>query len=326
VLATPLIRALRETYPDAHLGVLVRPYAGPVLEDHPGVDRVLVDDAEGRDRGPGGFWSLVGRVRAERFQVSLMLLPTRRHALVALLAGIRTRIGVGRKTYEVLTGHRPAGQSRGHPVRHEADYCLDLGRAIGAEHGSLRSEVFVDTAERQKARRRLVAAGVTDGPLVGIHPGSGGSAPNWRMERYADLAGRIVDEIGAWVVVTGDGTGEVWSGPCGRRGGGGVVDLIGRLDLRELMGTISGYDAMLSSSTGPMHVAASLGVPCVALFCPRPACCPERWGPLGTGHRVLLPRDGCLERCGPVRDPACTLEQISVEEAFGAVEGVLAGT
>jgi len=323
VLTTPLIRALRSRYPGAYLASLVCPYSQAVLEGTPHLDRILLDDPDGNDRGLRGFWSLVARIRLERFGVSLMVLPTRRHAMATLFAGIPTRIGVGRKPYEVLTGSRPAGRNRDRPVRHEADYCLDLGRAIGVDPSELTPEVFLNSAERAEARERLKSAGVGPGMIVGVHPGSGGSAPNWDPKQFAALARSIVEELGAWVVVTGD---EGDLNGCSEFSGGAqerIVDLSGCLSLRELMGVISACDVLVSSSTGPMHLAAALGVPCVALFCPRTACCPARWGPLGERHRVLLPVSDRCQTCGRVRDPECRLEGISLGRALEAVRGIV---
>jgi ADP-heptose:LPS heptosyltransferase len=321
VLATPLVRALRDRYPHAYIAALVRPYAQAVLEGNPRLDRILLDDPGGADRGISGFWSLVTRLRREKFDTSLMLLPTRRHALATLFAGIPGRFGVGRKPYEVLTGSVAAGRNRDHPVRHEADYCLDLGRALGVECDDLTPEVFLTEEEKAEARIFLEGAGVTSGPLVGVHPGSGGSAPNWEMERYRDLTRRIVEEREASVIVTGDGSEPpiAWGGLDPGR----IVNLTGRLTVRSLMGVISCCDALVSSSTGPMHLAAALGVPAISLFCPRKACCPERWGPLGNQHRVILAESERCDRCGKMRDPECRFQHISVVDLFAAVSDVL---
>lgn len=324
VLTTPLIRVLRETYPDAYLAALVRPYTRAVLENNPHLDRIVLDEPDGRDRGVLGFWSLVSRIRAERFGISLMLLPTLRHALLTLLAGIPTRVGVGRKPYEVLTGTRPGGRNRDRPVRHEADYCLDLARAIGVDACDLRPEVFLTEEEKAAARRTLEGGGIRGGRVVGVHPGSGGSAPNWTVQTYAALVTGLVRELDARVVVTGDRADARALGDAGFAESEGVLDLTGRVGLRELAAVISTWDVLVSSSTGPMHVAAALGVACVALFCPRAACCPVRWGPLGEGHRVFLPGGARCEGCGPVRDPDCRLEEISVEQVLASVASVLA--
>jgi len=323
VLMTPLIRAIRETCPDATIAALVRPYTEAVLRGNPHVHRVFTDDFDGRDSGWRGFRSLVSAIRRERFDVSLMLLPTRRHALMTLLAGIPRRISVGRKPYEVRTGARPAGRNRDRPPRHEADYCMDLGRLVGVDSANLTPEIFLDDEERETGRRLLREAGAGPGPIVGIHPGSGGSAPNWDVSGYTSLAASVARDLKACVVITGGDSETEMANKIEECAGTRVVNLAGRLDLRDLMKVIASYDVLVSSSTGPMHIAAAVGIPSVALFCPRTACSPTRWGPLGVGHRIFLPRSDRCDRCGPVRDPECTLAEIPLERVVAAVSEVV---
>jgi heptosyltransferase-2 len=231
-------------------------------------------------------------------------------------AGIPRRIGVGRKFYEVVTGMQSVSRNGYVPLRHEADYCLDLGRRLGVETADLSTEVFLDDSERGAAAARLQALGARAGDvLVGIHPGHGGSSPNWEPSRYAELAERLLAKTPSVVrvVVSGETAGPVF--PSSSR----LLDLRGRRTVRELMAVLSQLHVLVSSSTGPMHLAAALGVPTVSLFCPLPACSPELWGPQGNRSRCLLPPDGfCQGRCAG--DPkVCKLQEIEIETVLEAV-------
>lgn len=305
VLATPLIRALRHTFPDAHIAALVRPYTRDVLLHNPHLNEILIDDPAGAHTGRAGFRAQVGMLRSKRFDTALLLLPTERMAWMLFAAGIRTRIGVGTKLYEVLTFMRTVSRRKYIPLRHEADYCLDLGRAIGVRSSDLKTEVFLTEDERRSAMSRLRDLGVNHPGqmLIGMHPGSGSSAPNWRIERYVELSGEILERRpGATIVVTGSETEKDFSRAFGELGSPGVIDLIGKLSLRELMATISHYTLLISASTGPMHLAAGLGIPTVSMFCPLTACSPRLWGPQGNRSEVLLPPEGfCQHQCP--RDP-----------------------
>ena len=102
-------------------------------------------------------------------------------------------------------------------------------------------------------------------------------------------------------------------------GGGRVFDMRGSRSLRELMSILSQLHCLVSSSTGPMHVAAALRVPTVSLFCPLPACSPELWGPRGNRATIVLPPAGsCAVRC-PGDPKVCRFEEIAVERVAGAV-------
>jgi heptosyltransferase-2 len=260
-------------------------------------------------------------LRRRRFDTALLLLPTERAAWMLFWAGIPRRIGVGRKFYEVVTFMDSVSRHKYVPLRHEADYCLDLGRRIGVRSDDLATEVFVSRDEREQARLRFAAAGVRAGDrLVGIHPGFGGSSPNWTADRYVELAALLLARTGETVrfVVTGEETSPAFP-PHAR-----VVDRRGKRGLRELMADLSQLDCFVSSSTGPMHIAAALGVPTVSLFCPLPACAPELWGPRGNEARIVLPPEGfCQDRC--VGDPKrCRFEETAVETVAVAVLETLA--
>lgn len=324
ILATPLLRALRRTFPAAHLAALVRPYARDLLLHNPHLDAVLLDDAAGIHAGRAGFRRLVRDIRAQRFDTALLLLPTKRAAHALFWAGIPRRIGVGRKPYEVLTFMQSVSRHKYIPLRHEADYCLDLGRKIGVRAGAspadLAAELFVTGPERATAAARFAALGAAPGDtLVGIHPASGGSSPNWEPGRYVALATRLLEVVPGpmRLVVTGEENTPPF--PASPR----VFDARGKRPLRELLADLSALHVLVSASTGPMHAAAALGVPTVSLFCPLPACSPQLWGPQGNVARFVMPPDGhCPAHCA--RDPKdCRFEAIGVEAVLQRVVEVL---
>ncbi len=320
VLATPLIRALRQSFPDAFIAAMVRPYTKEVLQSNPNLNEIIEDDYEGEDKGARRFWRQVERLKAYRFDTALLLLPTERAAWMLFFAGVKHRITTSMRLYTVLTGMRSVLRHKYNPIRHEADYCLDLGRRIGVHTNDLSTEVFLSEEERKEGKEFLSSHGVKEtDTLLGIHPGSGRSSPNWPVERYAELAARFINYANLKTVVTGGKNEQHFWSHFERLRSGNIVNLIGKLTLRQLMSTISHYDCLLSPSTGPMHIAAALKVPTVSLFTPLPACSPELWGPKGNQSEVLLPPEGfCQVEC-EIDPKKCTLGGIEVESVYRAV-------
>ncbi len=316
VLATPLVRALRVTFPDAFIGVLVQPYTRDVLMHNPRIDEILVDDAHGEHKGRRGFWQQVSMLRTRKFDTALLLLPTERAAWMLFFAGIPRRIGVGTKLYGVLTFMQGVSRHKYIPLRHEADYCMDLGRRIGVRSDDLRPEVFITDEERLAAKKLLSNAGVEENDtIIGLHADSGNSSPSWEIARYGELAEYIARRTPETVKLVFTDNATAAPLPRSRR----IVNLRGKLPLRELMGVLSWLRLLVSSNTGPMHIAAGLQVPTISLFCPLPACSATLWGPKGNDARILLPPDGfCQSRCAG--DPKkCRLEELTVEQAATAV-------
>ncbi len=315
VLSLPVLDALRSRWPESYLAMLVHPYTRSVAERNPCLDTVIVDHPEDVHRGPMGFLDQVRRLRSHRFDTALMLMPTMRHAWMIFLAGIPRRISVGRKVYHALTFTRSLSRHRYIPLRHESDYCLDLARAMDAREPGNHPLIEVDEQEKLEARSVLDRQeGV---PVVGIHPGNGRNAPNWPAERYAALARSLQERHGAKIVITGSATEGQLAHTIKSALDGPALSLAGRLSLDELIAVIGELDLLVSSSTGPMHLAGALGVPTVSIFCPLPARSPERWRPLGGMDRNVLPPDGQCSTCE--RGPLCELSGISVDMVGEAV-------
>ena len=285
---------------------------------NPSLDEILTDDPTGADRGISGFWRQIGRLRLHRFDTALMLMPTPRLAWMLFLAGIPRRIGVGNKFYHALTLTRSVSRNGYIPLRHEAEYCLDLARTIGAPSESPHPAVFLTEAERAEARNRLATAGTPCRPIVGIHPGSGHSAPNWRPERYGMLARNVLERFGGTVVVTGSLAERALVEAMQLTPTRSVLSFPGQLSLRQLMAVIAEMDALVSSSTGPMHLAAAMDVPTISLFCPLSARSPRRWGPLSDRSETLVPPTGECDTCD--RGPLCDLPDISLQAVLSALE------
>jgi len=320
VLVTPLIRSLRDSFPDAYIGALVRSRTMAVLQGNPRLNAIITDDPDVSDRGLAGFWKKAAEIRRHRFDTALLIFPTQRAAYLLFAAGIPRRIGVGFILYEILTLMGSVGSRKFVPLRHEADYALDFARKLRAAHLSLKPEIFLSPEENQWAAEELIRLG-TQHPVVAIHPQSGHSAPNWRIERYCDLAYQLT-ERGISVIVTGSEEDMAKNAPMSAVKG--VVNCTGRYSLRELICLLSSVDVCVSSSTGPMHIAAALGVPTVSMFCPLPACSPDLWGPLGNRSEVIMaPESYCSKLC-PGDPHVCDFEGgIAVNEVYAEVLKIL---
>ena len=313
VLATPLIRALRGTFPTAYIAAMVRPYTRDVLLQNPHLDEILVDDPDGAYAGRAGFWKQVRTLRQRRFDTALLLLPTHRLAWMLFFAGIRTRVSVGLRLYQVLTMMRTVSRHKYIPLRHEADYCLDLGRAIGVEEKDLSVAVYLTEEERSGAASLLENHGVVkqggEGKvIIGIHSGHGRSAPNWKPDRYVQLASHLLEHENVLIIVTGGEEEVAHSKEFHALHSSRLINLVNRLSLRELMSVISHLDLLVSASTGAMHIAAGLQVPTLSLFCPLTACSPQLWGPLGNRAEVVLPPDEYCSTVCPGDPHICDLE------------------
>lgn len=196
------------------------------------------------------------------------------------------------------------------------------------------SPTLVVPSESQRNAARVLAG--ADGPLIGIHASGGRAIKQWPPERFSEVGRRLVESIGASIVLTGaagdrDLVETVKAGLPPAQ----VVDIAGHVDLLTLGGILERLDLLITGDTGPMHLAVAVGTPVVAVFGPSD---PARYAPRGPYDRVVrvdLPCSPCNrirlppERCvGHTPDCLALIGPERVVEAARAVlaESARAGT
>jgi ADP-heptose:LPS heptosyltransferase len=291
VLSTPIPREIKKAYTDSFVSVLVRKYTRDIYLHNPYVDEIILYDGED-NKTQKTFWQLVKEIRKFKFTHAFMLLPDERLNWILFFSGIPTRIGVGHKLYQFLSFSKYVDRKKYIPLRHEADYCLDMVRKIGIDPKSMDSEIFLsagEIAKRDEIKRQLSPNGEI---LVGINTTSGKSSPNLTIEEYRKIIVRLTEEKNIRVVVTDNNPPDEIKNISNA-----LYPNIG-LPLRESIINFSTLDVLVSASTGPMHICGALKVPTISMFCPLPACSPKLWGPLGNKSEIILPEENyCSNVC-----------------------------
>lgn len=295
VLSTPIPREIKRKYPDSFVAVMLRSYTKDIYLNNPFVDEVIIYD--GRKES---FWAKVKELKSYKFTHALMLLPDERINYLLFFAGIRTRVGVGHKLFQFITFTRYVDRNKYIPLRHEADYCMDLARKIGVEASSLETAIYLTSEEKAEVEKLRDANVRDDEFLIGIHSSSGNSAPNWKPSEYRELIRQLNQNRKIKIAVTDN------SVPAELKDIEGVWYPNVNQELRGAIKNIAALDLLVSASTGPMHIAASLKVRTLSLFCPLTACSPELWGPLGNDANIIMPdKDYCRIKC-PGDPKICT--------------------
>jgi lipopolysaccharide heptosyltransferase I len=328
VHALPLLDALRRARPDAHLGWLVEEAAASLLEGHPQLDRLFVVPRRealalaraGRWATAGGrFRTLFGELRAERFEWSLDAQSNLRSGLLARASGASRRVGFAppfskEHAHWLLTD--PVSVPAGNQLKVERN--LELLRPLGIEPGPARAQVPVSESARRFAAEVLRAPG----PWVALHPGvSGmGSFKQWEPERFSQVARRLEASYGARVLVTWGPGEEALAQRVARGAEGSARVAPATASLQELAALYQGCAAVAGSDTGPVHLAAALGVPTVALFGPKDPAIYAPWqAQSGRAARVIWKGVHCSpcgkRRCGNI----ICMPAIGVEEVVRAL-------
>jgi ADP-heptose:LPS heptosyltransferase len=315
ILTLPAATALKRQRPDVRLSYLVSRYAAPVLEHHPDVDEILCDPGL-EDR------SARRRFLGQGFDAVVFFKPYRNWFWSAYRAGIRRRIGTGYRWYSFLLSDR-VYEHRSRFNKHESEYNLNLLKPLNVTVSDPKPpKLYLTPFEINQADEILTSL---TRPRVIVHPGNI-YARNWTSGRYFDLI-RELRTHGFSVALTGSE--QEWKNFNSRERGSylansGVTNLMGRLNLRQFIAVVSQCDLVVSGSTGPMHMAAALGVPTVSLFDPRRGSSTVRWGPLGGRGVVFKPEVPICEKCIYEKCPYWDcMDRIPVETVAQKVQEVL---
>lgn len=318
VHALPLAASLRARHPGASITWVVEVREAAVLEGHPALDAILTVDTRGwrRRRGPGSLLALgravAGlrrRLRRAAFDVAVDAQGLLKSGVLAALTGARCRIGfAARHCREPLaaafTNRRvtpPAG-------RHVVEQYLALLEPLGPGPTSLDFHLPDDGPAGEAVERVLAEAGLKPHHrMVVLSPGAGRPDKRWPAAAFGRLAGRLVEEAAAQVlVVWGPGEGELARAVVAAARPARPA-LAPPTDLRGLVALLRRASLVVAADTGPLHLAAALGRPCLGLYGPTR---PERNGPFGPGHAV-------------VRAPGRAMAALDVDPVFGAAAALL---
>lgn len=287
ILTLPVARSLKAAHPEWVITLLTAKYTAPLLAGESYLDNVVAISKRSLEN-LSEVSALVRDLRRMNFDEAVLFFPRLSLALALYLAKIPVRIGTSRRGYSFLLNKRVKLQ-RKHSGKHELELNYELVEGYYGRLSRLEPQISVTADERTGASRMLAQAGIDEGhPYVLIHPLSHGSAPNWPISRYAELAGRLAGE-GCFVVVTGSSleAGEISDlfGNLGNR----VVCLAGQTDLPQLKGIIGRARLVVSGSTGPIHIAGAVGTFAVGIYPPESTLSPRRWGPRGSANKLFSP-------------------------------------
>jgi len=322
---------LRERLPSAEIDLAVGSWNGPLARAMAVANRVDLLDAPwlARDR-PGVPWARLREQarewRRHGYDLAINLEPDIRSNLLLWWSGAPRRVGYFTGGGGALLTDAAAYD----PARHTQDNAMRLvGIAApgAAAAPSARPVLQLPGVAHERARELL--APVAGALCVGMHASGGRPVKQWHAARFAEVAGKLGREYGAVIVLTGAPAdaaivGEVEAGiPAGVR----VLNLCGQADVLELAAVLERLAVFVTGDTGPMHVAAAVGTPVVALFGPS---VPERYAPCNEASRIVridLPCSPCNrirlppERCrGHV--PDC-LDGISADAVIAVTRSVL---
>lgn len=312
MLTLPTVAWLKETYPSCHITFLCRNYTKAIVSCFQGVDEVLT--LEALETLPPQ--SRIEFIREQRFDIIVHVFPRKELAQLFKKAAVPARIGTSHRGFHLLTCNIRPSFSRKRSSEHEAQLNFELLRPLGIEKlptfEQLNTWTKLFRVPNVALPETIEQALQQSTKTAVLHPKSQGSAREWPMEKYNDLANRLLADD-TTVFFTGteqEGAKFRETLPENIR----IIDTTGKLTIEQLLVLLSRIDLLVACSTGPLHIAGFLEKRAIGLFSPRIPIHPGRWRALGE-RAIALVFDPDCPTC-KAKKPCTCIEQISVENVL----------
>ncbi|MCL5256535.1 MAG: lipopolysaccharide heptosyltransferase II [Chloroflexi bacterium] len=328
LMATPTLRALRETFPEAHIAIMVSSWAKGVLEGNPNIDEVIDCGPFESFSQPRTYFSLLRSISRRRFDCAVVLERSPRLTVFPYLAGIPQRAGLDSFGRGFSLNKRVSCDQ----IKPEVELYLDVARQLGCEVKDPWIEFHPTEMDNQVVDHLLASLSLREGaPLVAIHVGGGANpgmevaAKRWPPAQFAELADRIATTYGAEILILGAARDRPTAGEMLSHLKAEAKDLVGQLDLGEVAALCQRCSLYLGNDTGVTHLAAATGTPVAAIFGPSS---PVTYRPYGPRVEVVWRAVDCNPcfRFGSFnkecRNARC-IEAVTVDDVWQAVERLL---
>jgi lipopolysaccharide heptosyltransferase I len=315
--AMPIACALRERFPQAHLAWAVEERAGDLIEGHPAIDQRIVLP-RGWLRWPAGVWRLRKQLRELAFDTAIDAQGLTKSAAVAWLSGAKRRIGMGGRWGREISRwlNNDLVNTDG---LHAIERGLKLLEPLGIQSPSVRFDVHAAAADQNTAAELINRLGLADG-FVLVASGAGWPSKLWPVDRYAAVAAYLGRRWNVPSLL-------IWGNEAERAraeqiivAAEGHARLCPKITLLQLAAVARRARFAIGSDTGPLHLAAAAGAPCIGLYGPWPA---DKHGPYGPQHMNL--QKMCMEGTTHQRRhaPSLYMEAIDVGLVFEACDRMM---
>jgi heptosyltransferase-3 len=332
LLTVPTINALREGFHDAHIAMLVNSGTEEMLTLHPSLDEVIVFDQKWKEkpfiRRAAKEISFLRTIRQKGFDMVINLTEGDRGALTALLSGAKYRIGFDPKGKgfwgkRYLFTHL---QKTPDPRLHVVDYNLEILKVLGLKAKERDVSIYFSKQDEEKIEKIFRQNGIEkEDVLVLVHPTSRWLFKCWEDRKTAAIIDFFQIKRKARVFLT--------AAPIRKElekierilhyTKSEPVNLSGKLTLKELAALAKRCDLFFGIDSAPMHIAAAVKTPVIALFGPSGE---FNWGPWGEGHTVITKEMDCRpcgrDGCNGTKKSLC-LENIEVDDVIEKINSRL---
>ena len=330
IMITPAIKALRNKYPNAHIGLLTGLSSMRIIQGNTDIDELLAfDETALFAPKPIEIIKLIRRVRMKKFDMAFIFQYSSLIHLIAMAFGIPFRIGFDRDGSGFsLTRTIPWDIA---DKRWTGNVFLDIANLVGAEITDKRLRINISVDDIKFADALLKSNSVTDkNILIGIFPGGGKNTRDtvyqkrWGIEKYAAIIDVLSARYDAKIIVFGSSDEETLVSGLVKLSHTEIINTCGKTNLKQLSALIKRCSLLITNDSAPLHIAAAMDTPTVSLFGPSRAKTIIEENEKHIAIQSTYPCSPCY--CNSIfpgcDQPKC-MESISINEVITAIESQL---
>lgn len=314
ILTLPAFSLLRQNFPQAEIDVWVQEYTKELLENNEDINEILINPS-------------LEKIKAKHYDLSIDFYGDELHyPLTCFRAKIPIRIADKEKTTVSFLNNHLVAKKMNDLTKHIVEHNIDLLQNILPTNYSVPLKIQVPEKGKLFLHTFLHQQHINENDLIiGIHLGTGKGNRAWLPEKFAEIIDCLIEKLHAKVIITGTKKEKSASLIVEEKCRFKPINLVEKTSLAELIGVFSRLNVYIGVDTGPMHLAAALKRPIVALF-PSKFVKPSQWGPWQTRHIIIKKKTDCSITCLPRK---CSfdycLKTITPQDVIFAVEKLLAG-
>lgn len=321
VLSTIVLKNLREYFPDAEIDFLTESYCRDVIQDNNLIDEVITLNKKVMTQlnvfeKISYNVSFLKTILNKEYDLVFDFFGNPRSALLTFISGARYRIGynyrIRKFAYNTVIKSRAA-------TIHEAEWHLDALKACKIPIVSHKLSFQLTKSDHKFAQDFWQANDLFSKSVFAVNFSGGWMAKRWPLDHFAKLAEELIKAYKATILIIW-GPGEEELAMTLQKKINHPILLIPHTNLKQLGAILNKCTMMITTDSGPMHIAAALETPCVAIFGPTN---PSLQGPYGTLHRVVRNETLACLGCNRITcDHVSCMKQLSVDHVFQAVNSL----
>jgi heptosyltransferase II len=322
IFTTPAFKAVKQSYPESFLAVVVAPRAAPILENNPYIDKIFKLDEKKEEKGIFSKINFIKKIKPYQFDKAILFHRSFTKTLLIYLSRVKEIIGYGYKKRSMLLTRKISPLEK--DSVHKQDYYLNVLEKSGLVITDKNCQIYLKDDEKEDIKKVVPQTNLLkNNYLIGLNPFSNWPPKNWPLYNYQKLIEKILYKYPNSIFFLTSKNKQKKLTLLASQFREKVIDLCGKTTLRQLACLYIHLDLVISGDSGPLHLAGAVGTKFIGIYGPTSPSCTK---PINKAKGyILFKNDICPVPCYQKNCPIqyrC-IKKIKPNNVFGCLQELL---